>query len=500
VLFVDRYRLVERLGRGGMGEVWEAMDEELGRTVALKLLHPHLAREPGNRARFLRETKALAMVEHANLPRLYASDVEPRPYMVIELVRGITLRAVIRSGPVETELAVCYAILVAEGLGAAHRAGLVHRDVKPENVIVGDDSEHVWLLDLGIAHDTARGAAGEVTDRLGTLGYVTPEMVRGEGMDKRSDFFQLGVMLYELLTGHKPWPGLDGATESEVQAAHACEDPDPLAEDVCPAPLWRVLLRLLAKRKEDRHANADEVAADLRSTLRRSAEVVDAAAARMLQRELLRRRMASLVEVRKTEAAAEPQRETVKMATGHVGQSPASPSARASAAVAPRQTVSLLPGYVPSVGAPFPLALPRPEAPAAPTRTAELPAAHVPGARWPFVPARRERDRERLARALGVAFVVGCLVAVVLLIRVGAAERLARSEVAIATSSATASPPAEAGTAAPAVVPAVVSAPAVSAPAAPVPAVATAKPSAAKAARAIKPSSPKQHLPPLPFP
>jgi serine/threonine-protein kinase len=462
----DRYRLFERIGRGGMGEVWKGVDEQLGRRVAVKLLRRHLRGAPQSRDRFFLEMRRLALVEHPRVARLYDVGAEPQLFMVMQLVRGITLREMIRNeGCLEPNDAVCFAIELAEALGAIHAAKLVHRDIKPDNVMITEE-RHVSVIDFGIAHHLAAGPPGEVTDRLGTLGYVTPEMARGEPPEARSDFFQLGVVLYEMLSGRKPWSNLEGASESEVQAAHAFEEPDPIREIVpaCSAALEAVVLKLLAKEASARYANADEIVKALRATLP-PAKPADASPA--VDREILRSQLSSLVgegpargeeetaeEAEKAgegEAAisgpiaiAQPrqestdrivQRETLEIGAGYVAQSPVSPSALAAAVAVQRPTVSVLPGALRALRAPFPLAQPRAAPLPAPIRTVEVPAAQVPAVRWPFPPAkpRRRAKREwgrvretgrKVLKTVGVALAVVLAGSAVVLVLVLGAQAL----------------------------------------------------------------------------
>jgi hypothetical protein len=517
-LFVGRYRFVVRIGRGGMGQVWRVVDEELGRTVALKLLHPHLAVVPGDRARFLREMQALALLEHANVVRLYAADVDPQPYIVMQLLEGITLRERMRLGPIEARLAICYAIFIAEGLGAAHRAGLVHRDVKPENVMVGENSQ-LWLLDLSIAQHLTGGGSGEDTDRMATLGYITPEMVRGEPAEARSDFFQLGVVLYEMIAGQKPWPGLEGASESAVQVAHACDDPEPLPEALCPKPLWEVIQRLLAKRPEDRPVNADAVVDELHATLRLSAVMADPAADAVRKTLLARRTMAEAAaraagkkgraaldrgvgHTERVKRETEGQRKTMELPQGHAVKSPASPSALAKAAEVARRTMSVLPAALREMMAPFPLPPPRPAAAPSPAAAAALPAAQVPSARWPFAQVRSRWRWTRVAavtRSVPAARVLAALVVAGLV--VGArwlGVRVTLVDAAAPSASAAVPVPVVTGAAATSAAPPVPSAPAASASGAssgPVAsAVATAQPSAT-GQPAVAPSAPPPKRP-----
>ena len=262
-LVVGDFKIVRRLGAGAMGVVYEAIERSLGRTVALKVLSAEKTREPSRRARFLREARAAATVQHPALPTVFR--VEPhdeRVYIAMELIRGRTLREVLRGGRLAIDECVRIAKAVASALGAAHTAGIVHRDIKPDNVMIGDGGV-VKVLDFGIARidEGAFAHDGDKADPLtaqgrilGTPGYMAPEQGAGGFVDARADVFALGAMLYEMVTGR---PAFTGETAIDVIIASAQDPVVPvvtLRPDAPPA-LCALIERCLAKAPGDRPAD-----------------------------------------------------------------------------------------------------------------------------------------------------------------------------------------------------------------------------------------------------
>ena len=257
-----RYALAEVLGAGGMATVWRARDEVLGREVAVKVLSPPYAADPGFLARFEREARHAAAVSHPRLVTVFDSGIDRgAPFLVMELVTGRTLRQVLdEAGPLPAGQAVAVAAAVCEGLEAAHAAGLVHRDIKPANIMLADGE--VKILDFGIARagGTAAGtAAGTV---LGTAAYLSPEQAAGYPAGPQSDLYSLGCVLFEMLAGSPPFTG-----ESQVAIAYrqVHDDPGPASARVpgLPARLDQVTARLLAKDPADRPASAAAARAGL---------------------------------------------------------------------------------------------------------------------------------------------------------------------------------------------------------------------------------------------
>src|SRR5262245_46981363 len=207
---LGHYQILDRLGAGGMGEVYRARDTKLGRTVAIKMLPESLLGDPGRRDRLVREARASAALSHPNICALFeVGGDDTRQYLVFEYVAGETLRQTIAGRALNVRAAIKIAVQLADALAHAHAAGIVHRDIKPENVII-TPPDHPKILDFGLASFAANGESSEnaTTEMktadgvtLGTLAYMSPEQALGAGYDHRTDIFSLGIVLYETLTG-----------------------------------------------------------------------------------------------------------------------------------------------------------------------------------------------------------------------------------------------------------------------------------------------------------
>ncbi len=262
-----RYRLEARIGAGGMSTVYRALDETLQRPVAIKLMNREVASASEELERFRREARAVAQLSHPHIVGVIdASEDEGRPYIVFEYVEGETLKDRIRrQGRLPVAEAVAYAIEIARALGAAHARHIVHRDVKPQNVLI-DEEGSAKVTDFGIARtldEEGLTADGRV---LGTTDYVSPEQALGHHVNGQSDLYSLGVVLYEMLTGEVPFKG-----DSQVAVAmkHVREElPDVQTKrPEVSAALAAVVDTATAKRQEDRYANDAELIADLEDVL-----------------------------------------------------------------------------------------------------------------------------------------------------------------------------------------------------------------------------------------
>lgn len=263
------YWIVAPLGAGGMGEVYRARDRRLDRDVAVKVLPPAFAADPERVRRFEQEARAAGTLDHPNV--VVVHDVGAHggaPYVVMELLEGVTLRERLGQGPIPLRKAVDMAAQAARGLAAAHERGIVHRDLKPENLFLTRDGR-VKVLDFGLAKLTRPEAPGGAAEgsgaltasgtgaTLGTVGYMSPEQVRGEPTDARSDIFALGAILHELTTGHRAFRG---ATSVDTLYAILNLDPAPGGGPGPPAGLQSIVRRCLEKRPEERFQSARDVA------------------------------------------------------------------------------------------------------------------------------------------------------------------------------------------------------------------------------------------------
>jgi serine/threonine-protein kinase len=274
------YRIVERIGTGGMGSVYKAEQPSMNRMVAVKVLHSKYAERDDLVSRFRREARAMSQLSHPNTARVYKFGQldDGAAYFVMDYMEGKNLAHTVRQhGPMAYERAINIMVQVCGALDEAHRAGIIHRDLKPENIFLTNQAgtaDFPKVLDFGLAKvsekQMGRGSL-MVTQQgmvFGTPEFMSPEQTQGETLDRRSDIYSLGLILYELLTGKLPF---EATKPLEIMKAHVQEPPIPLSERVegltFPPELDRVLDKAMAKRPEDRYADAVEFAHALRACL-----------------------------------------------------------------------------------------------------------------------------------------------------------------------------------------------------------------------------------------
>lgn len=262
------YEILSLVAVGGMGEVYKARDTRLGREVAMKVLPSEATTQPDRVARFEREARAAAALNHPNICAIFdAGFHDGVPFIVSELLHGETLREVLTVGPLSSGRAIDYAAQVARALAVAHHNGIVHRDLKPENLFVAKDGR-VKILDFGIVQRIEDSASESVTQlasarltgigsAVGTVGYMSPEQIRGLGTDSRSDIFSLGTVLFEMLAGSPPFRG---DTAADTTSAILREDPPALPNNRVPPVLERIIRRCLEKAPDNRFQSADDLA------------------------------------------------------------------------------------------------------------------------------------------------------------------------------------------------------------------------------------------------
>jgi len=267
---VSHYRILERLGGGGMGVVYKAQDLKLDRTVALKFLPPNLTHDPDAKQRFVHEAKAASALQHNNICVIHDIDetADGQLFICMEFYDGETLKKKIERGPLKTDDAIEITSQVAQGLAKAHEHGIVHRDIKPANIFITSDGS-ARILDFGLAKLEGRTMVTKEGATMGTVAYMSPEQVRAERVDLRTDLWSLGVVFYEMLTGQLPFRGdYDNAVFYGITSA----DPEPLTglRTGIPTEIERIVLKLLSKDPKERNQRADELLADLRRFRRQS--------------------------------------------------------------------------------------------------------------------------------------------------------------------------------------------------------------------------------------
>ena len=284
---LSHYAIMRKLGQGGMGEVFLAEDTQLGRRVAIKLLRPETISDEHARKRLVREARAAATLDHPNICSIYeVGEADGCSFIAMQYVEGETLDARIKSKPLELKESLTIAAQIADGLAEAHSHGIIHRDIKPGNIMITSRGQ-AKVMDFGLARVIAEAVESEAETQsllttpgtiVGTMPYMSPEQVRDEVLDGRSDIFSFGVVLYEMLTGRQPF---SAESPAATLSAILTRDPLPLARysDGVPAELERIVRKCLGKDRERRYQTSRDVAIDLEN-VRRECEAAAVTASR----------------------------------------------------------------------------------------------------------------------------------------------------------------------------------------------------------------------------
>jgi len=264
---LDRYEIKELLGQGAMAEVFRAYDRHIHREVAIKLLRKDRSVDTYFRQRLVREARAVAQLPHPNIVTVFdAGESENRPYIVMELLEGRFLDEWLKiNRTCAWQDVLIIATQLASALNQAHDKGIIHRDIKPANIIWQEDKQTAKLADFGIAHiETANTAFTQAGQLIGTPQYMAPEQIQGKQADARSDLFSLGVVLYHLLTGNRPFNG-ESLASLAYQITHA--QPPPIDTTAVKAPkyLVRIINKLLTKSPKQRYQSAADLLADIKA-------------------------------------------------------------------------------------------------------------------------------------------------------------------------------------------------------------------------------------------
>jgi serine/threonine-protein kinase len=259
---ISHYKILEKLGEGGMGVVYKAEDTNLKRTVALKFLSPRAIGTDEEKTRFIHEAQAAAVLNHPYICTVYEIDeFENQPFIAMELVEGESIKTIVTSGPVPLDRGVEIAVHIAEGLQEAHDKGIVHRDIKSSNIMT-TSAGRAKIMDFGLAKSPDLTQLTEAGSTVGTVAYMSPEQGRGEDVDHRSDIWSLGVLLYEMIAGALPFKGVH---DQAIMYSILNEDPPPLTgiRTGVPMELESIVARCLAKDPAERYQTAKDLAADL---------------------------------------------------------------------------------------------------------------------------------------------------------------------------------------------------------------------------------------------
>ena len=264
-MFAGKYKIIEELGKGGMGIVYKAEDTKLKRAVALKFLPPDLIRDSEVKERFVQEAQAASALEHNNICTIHEIDEtkDGQMFICMSYYEGETLKRKIENGPLMLEEAIEIAIQVAQGLAKAHKTHIIHRDIKPANIMITDDGV-VKIVDFGLAKLAGQTRLTQTGTTMGTIAYMSPEQSRGEAVDHRTDIWSLGLVLYEMLTGQLPFKG---EYEQAVVYSILNEEPERVTSlrSEAPLELEQIIKKAMRKNSEKRYSQVDEIISSLRS-------------------------------------------------------------------------------------------------------------------------------------------------------------------------------------------------------------------------------------------
>ena len=256
------YKIIEKLGEGGMGVVYLAEDTKLERKVAIKFLPRHIAGNSEERERFKIEAKAAAALNHPNIATIHAiEESEDQIFIVMEYIDGVELKDKIKVGTIPVEETIKIAIQIAEGLGAAHKKGIVHRDIKSSNIMITNDGK-AKIMDFGLAKIKGGSQVTKIGSTIGTAAYMSPEQSRGEDVDQRTDIWSFGVVLYEMLSGELPFKG---DYEQAIIYSILNEEPQFAKKSENKISIQKVIKKALRKDRDKRYRQMSELIADLKS-------------------------------------------------------------------------------------------------------------------------------------------------------------------------------------------------------------------------------------------
>ncbi|UCE18627.1 MAG: serine/threonine protein kinase, partial [Gemmatimonadota bacterium] len=264
---ISHYKILEKIGEGGMGVVYLVEDTKLKRTVALKFLPPELTRDSEAKERFIHEARAAAALSHSNICTIHEIDEsEGQSFIAMEHMEGGSLKDKISEGPLKLDEAMDIAIQVAQGLDKAHQKGIVHRDIKPANIFVTEDGV-VKILDFGLAKLRGQKKLTKEGTTVGTVAYMSPEQTRGDEVDHRTDIWSLGIVLYEMVTGQLPFKG---DYDQAVVYSILNEETEPMTglRTGVPMELERIAKKTMKKNPDERYQNISDMLVDLKAVIK----------------------------------------------------------------------------------------------------------------------------------------------------------------------------------------------------------------------------------------